>query len=84
MWLKFQVLTRWAGDRALLLGSTLITCAGYGVMIDPSEELPLVRFFIAASLASIGYAVSVAVLISIYSKVLGDGEQVCTFVSKPN
>ena len=55
-----------------------MTAAGYAVMIDPQEQLPIIRFFVAASLASIGYAVSVAVLISIYSKVLGDIEQVAT------
>lgn len=70
-----QVLTWYVSDRPLLIGSTLITCAGYATMIDPYEMLPKARFFIAAGLASVGYATSVAVLISIYSKVLGNVQQ---------
>jgi hypothetical protein len=70
-----QVLSWYCGDRGLLIGATLVLAAGYGVMIDPQEMLPETRFIIAASLASMGYAVAVAVLISIYSKVLGEIEQ---------
>ena len=52
--------------------------AGFGILFTYNDALVgLPRFAIGVSLTGGGYAVSVAVLISIYSKTLESLDQVC-------
>jgi len=70
-----QLLTRWFGDRVLLLGSVVLTTVGSGILISWWDYTPAWRWLLGASLASIGYGTSVAVLVSLYSKILESLEQ---------
>jgi predicted MFS family arabinose efflux permease len=73
-----QIFVKFFQDRVLVVGATLLMVAGFLVLLDIENHLvSLPRFCIAVSLVSSGYATAVAVLISIYSKVLESLDQVC-------
>jgi len=63
-------------DRILLILVTVFSISGFGVLMDWSTpKLSQVRFWIGTSMCSGGYSVCVAVLISVYSKVLEGMDQ---------
>ena len=66
-----QIFVRFFNDRVLVVGTTVFMVAGFGVLFDIQNHLvSLPRFAIGVGLTAAGYSTSVAVLISIYSKVL--------------
>lgn len=73
------------GDRVLLCATTLVMCAGYGLFITPSNgglvSLPV--FAVGVTLNAMGYATAVAVLISVYSKILESLDQGNPFYHHP-
>jgi len=66
-----QIFVKLFNDRILLIGTTTFMVAGFAVLFDYENHfVSLPRFCIAVGLVGAGYATAVAVLISIYSKVL--------------
>jgi len=71
-----QIFVRFFPDRVLVVGATVLMVAGFVVLFDIENHLvSFPRFCIAVSLVSAGYSTAVAVLISIYSKVLESLDQ---------
>lgn len=71
-----QIFVRFFNDRVLILGATAVSIMGFGIMTDPfSKNLNLAKFCVGVALCSSGYSTSVAVLISIYSKILKNFDQ---------
>lgn len=74
--LFLQVFVRFFNDRILVLGGTVLTIMGFFILTKFGDGyVSFARFCIGVPLCSAGYATSVAVLISIYSKVLENFEQ---------
>lgn len=72
-----QIFVRFMNDRVLLILTTALSAAGFASMFDPHKHFtPLWRFWLGVSMCSASYATSVAVLISVYSKVLEGLDQV--------
>ncbi len=66
-----QVFVRFFNDRLLLACCTSLSVAGFALLFVPWEDsVPFWRFFLGCGLASASYSTSVALLISIYTKVL--------------
>lgn len=72
-----QFMVRYFSDRVLLILTTALATAGFISMFTPSETqfVSLWRFWVGVSLCSASYSTSVAVLISVYSKILENLDQ---------
>jgi hypothetical protein len=73
-----QIFVRFFNDRILLIISTALSVAGFGTLFEPTLTgfVPHWRFWLGVSFCSASYSTSVAVLISIYSKLLENLDQV--------
>jgi len=72
-----QIFVRFFNVRILLILTTSLSVAGFGILFDPSRTVfvPLWKFWLGVSLCSASYATAVAILISIYSKILENLDQ---------
>jgi len=71
-----QIFVRFFNDRILVIGTTTLVVMGFSVLFDYQNHfVSLPRFIVAVALVGAGYATAVAVLISIYSKVLESLDQ---------
>jgi len=71
-----QFFVRCMNDRILLIGATALSVAGFAILFDwHAQFITKPRFWIGVSFCSASYATSVAVLISVYSKVLENLDQ---------
>jgi len=72
-----QLLVRFFNDRILLILTTSLAVIGFGVLFDPTTtgHVPLWKFWLGVSFCSASYSTAVAVLISIYSKILENLDQ---------
>ncbi len=72
-----QIFLRLLNDRQVLIGCTALSVIGFGLLLNPfGQYVGIVRFCLGCAFASASYSTSVAVLISIYSKVLENLDQV--------
>ncbi len=73
-----QIFVRLFNDRILVIATTTLTVVGFLILFDyQNHYVSLPRFCIGVAVFGAGYATAVAVLISIYSKVLESFDQVC-------
>jgi len=72
-----QIFGRLFRDRTLLVGTEIFMVAGFGILISyPFKDyVELPRFLIGVGVGSMGFSAACALLIAIFSKVLGNVEQ---------
>jgi len=72
-----QIFVKCFNDRILLIITTLFSVAGFSVLFNPEKGAVVThwRFWLGVSLCSASYSTAVAVLISIYSKILENLDQ---------
>jgi len=72
-----QVFVRFFNDRVLLVICTALSVAGFSTLFEPTLTgfVPQWRFWIGVSFCSASYSTSVAIIISIYSKLLENLDQ---------
>lgn len=72
-----QIFLKFFNDRILLIATTALSAAGFAVIFDIRDGyVPIWRFWISVSLCAASYSTSVAICIAVYSKALGDLDQV--------
>lgn len=72
-----QVFAMFFSDRLLLLVCEILMTGGFAMLIEYpfSKDVELLRFLVGVITASVGFSSACAILMALFSKLLGDAEQ---------